>query len=213
MPRAPFLYALTLLMAASPLDDEPGTGRACKDELSLTARFDKAVFRPSDPIELRFTLRNESDAPIYIADGFLSPDYHEAGPGRHFELEVTAGDDRHLKFWSGMSSEGTALAERRVFKLEPNGVYNGTIRLSAGAALDADAANQPHALRGGSFEEADTGQTHVLGKDEQKYRVAVRYRVEDHDHPPLNPPAGFRNDLLWTGTMTTTPVVFAIAEN
>ena len=205
---------LTLILAAATaLADESRTpGSAKKDGLSLTIRLGKKVYRPTDEVKLSFELKNENDKDLFIADSFLAPGYHEAGPGRIFEVHITVeGKNRH-DFWSGMMTEGFASCTRKVFKLKPGERYEGAIRISAGAEKDKDFASRPHGQRGGSLEDKETRRKHVLGKDGRKYSVALRYQVNPDRHGVWKPPADFKEELLWKGELTSSPVDFEIAE-
>src|SRR5262249_44011621 len=152
------------------------------DGLSLSVSLDKKVYRPADEVKLSFKLKNETDKDMFIGDGFLAPNYHEAGPGRHFEVHITAEKQTPLYFWSGMATEGNASGARRIFALKPGKTYEGFIRISAGAKNDEKRAVRPHEQRGGSLEDKKTHKKHVLGKDGRKYTVALLYQVNPKSH-------------------------------
>jgi hypothetical protein len=203
---------LALVASAAPVPDRLKPGTAKKDGLALTVTLNKQAFAPDDEIVLSFQLKNETDKVLFVADGYLGPKYHEAGPGRHFEVHVTANETAPLYFWSGMATEGRTGGIRRVFKLKPGESYTGTIRLSAGAANDRDFASRPHEERGGSFENIATRQRHVLGKDARKYTVSLRYHVDPESQSAWEPPEDFKQELLWRGELRSSPVSFEIAE-
>jgi hypothetical protein len=207
----PVLLAGVSLLAAAPAPDvKPKAGYAKKDGLSLTVTLDKKTYRPDDEIDLRFALKNESNKVLFVGDGFLGPDYHEAGPGRHFEVHVKAGGKDSLFFWSGTATEGTTSGIRKVFRLKPGEQYKGSIRLSAGSEKDQKRAELPHAQRGGSFEDEASRKRHVLGNDGTRYTVEVRYQVDPNSHGVWMPPEDFKNELLWKGSLTTAPLEFAV---
>src|SRR5262249_553800 len=135
--------ALMAALASAP-DEKTKAGYAKKDGLSLTVTLDRKSYGPADEIVLHFALKNESDQLLFVGDGHLAPDYHEAGPGRHFEVHVKSGGKDALYFWSGLATEGEASGVRKVFKLKPREEYKGSIRLSAGAAKDKKRAELPH---------------------------------------------------------------------
>jgi len=208
-----FVAVGVVLAAASglPADEKPRAGYAKKAGLSLTAGLDKKTYEPADEIVLRFALKNEGDKGLFVADGFLAPDYHEAGPGRHFEVHVKAGGKDALYFWTGMMTEGRASGVRKVFKLEPGEEYKGAIRLSAGGPKDEKYAELPHKQRGGSFEGQAARKKHMLGADGRKYSVELRYQVDPKVRGAWKPPADFQDALLWTGGLTTAPLEFEVA--
>src|SRR4051794_12940711 len=155
--------------------------------LSLTVTLGKRLFGPADDVEVAFTLKNESDKVLFVGDGHFAPRYHEAGPGRHFEVHVTAPGKRPLHFWSGMLSSCTASGIRRVFPLRPGESYKGTILLRAGG--------EDRTRRGGSFEDVAARQAHKLGEDGRTYAVSLRYQVNPESHGVWEPPAGFKKEL------------------
>lgn len=193
--------------ATVPPADLPAT----KDGLSLAVRTSKKVFAADEPVDMFFTLKNESGKDLFIGDGFLAPKYHEAGPSRHFEVLATVKPRTHLRFWSGQLTEGRASGARRPFLLKPGGTYSGSIRLSAGAANDAQRASRPHEERGGSFEDVTTEKTHTFGTDAHKYSVVLRYQVVKDSHGIWEPPADYQADLLWKGALDSRPVEFEVA--
>ena len=190
---------------------KPKAGYAKKDGLSLTVTLDKKSYGPADEIVLRFALKNESDKVLFVGDGHLAPDYHEAGPGRHFEVHVESGGKDALYFWSGLATEGRAAGIRKVFKLKPGEEYKGSIRLSAGIERDEKRAELPHEQRGGSFEDKASHKRHILGKDGQRYTVELRYQVDPKSHGVWKAPADFKDELLWKGTLTSAPVKFEVS--
>src|SRR5260370_31420928 len=87
-----FIVGVALMAASAPAPDEkPKAGYAKKDGLSLTVTLDKKSYGPADEIVLQFALKNESDKLLFVGDGHLAPDYHEARPCRHFEVHVKSG--------------------------------------------------------------------------------------------------------------------------
>src|SRR5262249_45305378 len=158
-------------------------------------------FTPNDEIKVSFKLRNETDRDLFVGDGYLGPGYQETGPGRHFELHVTAEKKSPLYFWSGTMTEGHTSGIRKVFKLKPGQTYEGFIRVSAGAANDKNFANRPHEDRGGSFEDKTTHKQHVLGKDGRRYTLELLYQVNPESHGVWKPPGDFKDELLWKGTL------------
>jgi hypothetical protein len=206
----PFVVVGVVVAAAAAVADEK-PGHAKKDGLSLTVTLDKMTFEPADEIVVRFALKNETDKDLFVGDGYLGPDYHETGPGRHFEVHVKSGEKDPLHFWSGMLTEGTTAGIRKVFRLKPGEEFKGIIRLSAGAAKDADRGKLPHKDRGGTFEDKGTRKAHVLGKDGRKYTVELRYQVNPKSHGVWEPPADFKNELLWKGELTSAPQEFEVS--
>jgi RNA polymerase sigma factor (sigma-70 family) len=188
-------------------------GNAKKDGLSLTIGLDKKRYRLSDEVKLSFKLKNETTKDLFVGDGWLAPKYHEAGPGRHFEVHITADRKSSLTFWTGMLTEGQTAGIRKVFKLKPGETFEGTIRISAGAEKDAEFAKRLHELRGGSLEDNQTRKKHVLGKDGRKYTLTLRYQVNPDSHGVHDPPAGFKEKLLWKGKVTSIPVEFEITDD
>jgi hypothetical protein len=206
MPRLILTVGTFFLAAASTRPAEPDptkAGVARKGGLSLTVTLAKRSFGPADDVLLAFTLKNESDKVLYVGDGHLAPRYHEAGPGRHFEVHVTAPGKRPLHFWSGTLTEGGTAGIRRVFRLRPGEAYKGTILLRAGGE-DKD-------RRGGSFEDVAARKAHVLGRDGRAYSVSLRYQVNPGSHGVWQPPADFKKELLWTGELTSSPLAFEVA--
>jgi hypothetical protein len=208
------LFGLALFTAKTTLraDEQPQVGHAKKDGLSLTVSLDKDTFGPADEIVVTFKLKNETEKDLFLGDGYLAPDYHEAGPGRHFEVHVTTEKKVPLRFWSGTGTEGTTSGIRKVFLLKPGKTYEGSIRLSAGAKNDAEFATGPHGIRGGSFENTKTRRRHVLGADGQKYTLSLRYQVDPKSHGVWKPPADFKEDLLWKGVLTSSPIEFKVSR-
>jgi hypothetical protein len=182
-------------------------GHASKDGLSLTVTLNKRAYRPNDGVVLHFALKNETRQVLVIEGGHLAPTYHEAGPGRHFEVHVKADGKRPLFFWSGTGTEGHTSGVRKPFVLKPGEALQGIIRLSAGADNDRARASLPHEDRGGTFEDQVSRKAHVLGRDARKYTVALRYRVRPSGRAPVAPKDGRR----WVGEMTTAPLAFTVA--
>ena len=214
MPKL-FLTAGLLLLVATThtrADENPNPGFAKSDGLSLSVSLDKKVYRPADEEKLSFKLTNETDKDMFIGDGFLAPNYHEAGPSRHFEVHIIAEKKTPLYFWSEMATEGKASGARRVFALKPGKTYEGSIRISAGAENDEKRAERPHEQRGGSLEDKKTHKKHVLGKDGRKYTVALLYQVNPKSHGVWEPPAEFKDELLWKGEITCGPVEFEVRQ-
>jgi hypothetical protein len=212
MSKACFVVGVALMVVSAPApDDKPKAGYAKKDGLSLTVTLDKKCYGPADEIVLQFALKNESDKVLFVGDGHLAPDYHEAGPGRHFEVHVKAGGKDALSFWSGLATEGKASGVRKVFKLKPGEEYKGSIRLSAGVEKDEKRAELPHEQRGGSFEDKASRKRHTLGKDGQRYTVELRYQVDLESHGVSKPPADFKDELLWKGSLTSAPLEFEVS--
>jgi hypothetical protein len=201
-----FLSITSLLVVAASAglaNDKPKPGQAKKDGLSLTVCLDKKIYKPTDEVNLSFKLKNEGDRDIFIGDGFLAPGYHEAGPGRHFEVHISAEDRKALNFWSGLATEGDASGIRGVFKLKSGETYEGSILISAGAEKDKD---------GGRLRDKGTDKEHVLGKDGRKYGVGLRYQVNPKTHGVWKPPAEFKEELLWKGAMTSSPIQFEVVD-
>src|SRR5688572_27944065 len=113
--------------AAAHAQDRPRSKPVSKDGLSLTVSLDKSEYRSGEPVTISFVLKNDGDGAIFIGDGYLAPDYHEAGPGRHFEVHMTADGNKPLYFWSGTMTEGSGAGIRRVFRLDRGETYKGTI--------------------------------------------------------------------------------------
>lgn len=185
--------------ATTPSADLP----ALKDGLSLAVRTSKKVFAPDEPVDLFFTLKNESGKDMFIGDGFLAPKYHEAGPGRHFEVLALAKPRSELRFWSGQLTEGRASGARRPFLLKPGGTYSGSIRLSAGVAKEG--------ARDGSFENIATEKAHAFGVDAHRYAVVLRYQVVKDSYGIWEPPTDYKEELLWKGTLDSRPVEIEVA--
>jgi hypothetical protein len=200
---------LAISLAPAP-PDKPGYAQ--KDGLSLTVRLDKKSHGLADEVVLRFVLKNETDKVLFVADGSLAPGYHEAGPGRHFEVHVKAGGKESLYFWTGMATEGRTAGIRKVFKLGPGEQYKGAIRLSAGVEKDRKRAEQQHEQRGGTFESPVSRRSHVLGRDGRKYTVELRYQVDPESHGVWQPPADFKTGLLWKGKLTSAPLTFEVSD-
>jgi len=208
------LAVVTLIAAAAPAPDvKPKPGYAKKDGLSLTVTLNKKSYGPADEIVLHFALKNESGKALFVGDGFMAPEYHEAGPGRHFEVHVKAGGKDPLYFWSGMATEGDTAGIRKVFKLKPGEEYKGSIRLSAGIEQDEKRADLPHEKWGGSFEDKASRKRHVLGKDGQRYTVELRYQVDPKSHGVWEPPADFKDELLWKGNLNSATLEFEVSAN
>jgi hypothetical protein len=183
MSKASFIVGVALMAASAPAPDEkPKPGYAKKDGLSVTVTLDKKSYGPADEIVLQFALKNESDKLLFVGDGHLAPDYHEAGPGRHFEVYVKSGGKDALSFWSGLATAGDAAGVRKVFKLKPGEEYKGSIRLSAG-----------------------------VEKDGQRYTVELRYQIDPDSHGVREPPTEFKDELLWKGSLTTAPIEFEVS--
>jgi hypothetical protein len=198
------LLGLLLGLGAAPAAPAPLRARIAQTRLgglSLTVRLDKQAFGPADEVALSFELKNESGKELFVGDGYLAPAYHEAGPGRHFEVLVTADGKAPLYFWSGTLTEGHTSGIRRPFRLAPGEAYRGVIVLRAGAAQ----AGKKAPRSGGSFENKLTRRQHVLGKDGRRYAVKLSYQVGPGGGV-WQPPAGFKQELLWRGQMTAGPV-------
>jgi len=207
------LLAIWVALAPAPMDrpaKKLRPGFAKTDGLSLSVTLDRKAYGPADEVTLRFVLKNESNRALFIGDSFLSPGYHEAGPGRHFEVHVKAGGKARLYFWSGMLTKCGAGGIRKVFKLKPGEVYKGAIRLCAGTEKAGKLAQRLLEQRGGSFEDRATRKAHVLGKDGRRYTVELRYRVNPQSHGVWQPPADFKDQMLWKGELTSSPLQFAV---
>jgi hypothetical protein len=189
MTRLRTTTALVLGLCVGPAQaaDGPAT-RAEKAPLRLTIRLDRDAYKAGDRVALRFELRNESQAPLYVGDGFLAPGAHEVGPHRHFELSASDADGARLRFWSAALSEGHAAGARRVFRVAPGESYRGEVVLSAG-----------------SFATLTTDRKHALGVDGRKYTLALRYEVNDN-FGVHEPPTGFKKELLWKGALQSNEV-------
>ncbi len=206
------LVGAALLAAPAPLPvEKQRAGYAKKDGLSVTVTLDRKSYGPADAIVLHFALKNETDRPLFVGDGYLAPSYHEAGPGRHFEVHVKSGGKDALYFWSGMATEGHTSGIRKVIRLKPGEEYRGSIRLSAGIEKDEKAATVSHEQRGGSFEDMATCKRHVLGKDGRYYTVELRYQVDPKSHGVWEPPADFKDASLWKGSLTSAPLEFEVS--
>jgi hypothetical protein len=179
-----------------------------KDGLSLLIRVDKKVFAPGDAVTVRFRLRNETDHDLFVGDGFLGPAYQEVGPYRHFELHLTADRKAPLYFWSGQLTEGRTSGIRKVFKLQPGQSYEGSVCVRA--AGKEDFAKQAPEERGGSLEDRTTRKKHVLGQDGRKYLVELLYQVNPEYRGAWEPPADFKEELLWKGAMWSGPIEFEV---
>jgi hypothetical protein len=210
------LAVLGLLVAgsvlAAPVPERLKPGQASKGGLSLTVTLNKQTFRPADEIVLSFVLKNESKQVLFVGDGYLGLAYHETGPGRHFEGHVRAAERTPLLFWSGILTEGRTCGIRRVFQLKPGQSYTGSLRLSAGRENDANPANRKQEDRGGSFEDQNARQAHVLGRDARRYTVSLRYQVRPDSHGVWQPPADFKKELLWQGELTSSPIPFEVLD-
>ncbi len=139
---------------------------------------------------------------MFIGDGYLAPDYHEAGLGRHFEAHVTAKGKNPLYFWSYPLTEGDTSGVRKAFRLKPGEAYDGSIVLRSA----------PGKKSGGTFEDMKTRQRHVLGKDALEYYVQLVCQVNPESHIVLEPPADFKDDLLWKGFLISSPIEIRINE-
>jgi hypothetical protein len=209
MSPAFFFIGGALLAAPAPL---PKAGCARKDGLSLTVTLDRKSHGPADEVVLRFILKNESDRILFVGDGYLAPNYHEAGPGRHFEVHVKSDGRDALYFWSGMATEGTTSGIRSVFRLKPGEEYKGSIPLTPGLEKDEKRAGLALEQRGGSFEDMASRTRHTLGKDGHRYTVELRYQVNPKSHGVWKPPADFKDALLWNGEMTSVPLEFEVSS-
>jgi hypothetical protein len=195
------------ILGSGAMGQDKVTSKAVEKEgLSLTISLDKAAYRLGEEIKLSFELKNVSNRDMFIGDGFLAPDYHEAGPARHFEILITADDRKELRFWSGASTEGGTAGVRKVFPIAPGGTYGGRIRI--GREIDPKLA---HEERGGSLEEKETGKRHVLGIDGKKYTLILRYQVNPRTHGVVKPPSGFADALLWTGSLDSQPLALEVS--
>ncbi len=65
--------------------------------------------------------------------------------------------------------------------------------------------------RGGTFEDKTTRKPHVLAKDGQRYTVELRYQIDPDSHGVREPPAAFKDELLWRGSLTTAPLEFEVS--
>lgn len=209
----PFASVVAVLatVAMSVAEAKPKAGYAKEEGLSLTVSLDKKAYAPADDIDLRFALKNETDRALFVGDGFLAPDYHEAGPSRHFEVHVKAGGKDPLYFWSGSATEGSTAGIRKVFKLKPGDEYKGHIRLVAGTGTKVEGAKFPQDLRGGGFENIASRKRHTLGKDGTQYTVELRYQVDPKTHGVWKPPADFKDELMWQKAMTSAPLEFEVS--
>jgi len=176
-----------------------------KDGLSLTISLDKKKYKPDEKITLHFELKNVYEKAMWVGDGFLAPEYHEAGPGRHFEVHVTADEGHQLYFWSGAETEGPQGAVRRVVALESGATYKGDIRL-----YRRFAAGQPPDEQGGAFEDTETRRNHVLGVDGHLYQVTLRYQVDSRTHRVWEALSDFSAEGLWEGVIDSAALVFEV---
>jgi hypothetical protein len=147
--------------------------RPGNEPVAATISLARKVYQPDEEITLKFQIKNVSDKPLYVGDGFLAPAYHEAGYMRHFDVLLTAEEETHLRFWSGLSTKCESIGCRKVFRLNPGQSYDGSIRLSAGRENDKNFASRPHEDRGGSFEAISARKPHVLGVDGKKYSLVL----------------------------------------
>jgi hypothetical protein len=200
------LAPLVLLFATVALaaEDKPADPSAARQTgLSLTITLDKVTYAKADDIKLAFVLKNETGKDLFIGDGYLGPAYTEVGPSRHFELHLSDGKDSFY-FWSGTLTEGHTSGIRKVFRLKPGETYKGNIVLKR-------LTTKPGEDRGGSFENRTTRKQHVLGVDGSKYTVALLYRVTEN-HGVWEPPADFRQELLWTGEILSKSLAFEVSD-
>lgn len=212
--------ALLCVSCVSVADDQPAggdkapTGQGKKDGLSLTASLEKKAFRPGEDITLSFQLKNESDKPLYIGDGFLAPDYHEVGNQRHFEMYMTDENGTKLFFGSDRLTEGSTAGVRKVFPLKPGETYTGSLYLVASGRKEVKINGYPAKTKSGFVLDAKSREKHELGKDGRKYALTLLYRCEPSSFgvtPGTKPPEGFKEELLWKGQITTSPLEFEIA--
>jgi hypothetical protein len=168
--------------------------RALWNALKFSIRTDKDTYRAGDKVDLHYEFTNKGKTPLYVSDGFLSPEHHETGPGRHFELRAFADRDVPLVFWSEQLTEGNAAGVRKVYKVAAGEAHKGTISLSSG-----------------SFENQLTRKRHVLGKDAGRYRLALQHVVGDN-FGILDPPKGFDENLLWQGRLLSNEVEIHFKE-
>lgn len=173
------------------------TGYDIKRGLSLTAMMNQDSFSPEDEVKISFSLKNHNEGAMYVSDGFLAPDYHEAGPGRHFEVYAFAGSRNPLMFWSGKATEGGASGARRVFALKSGETYEGSIAIRSADEKDP----------GGSFENKKTRKRHRFGDDAKRYTIQLVYHVNPDSHGVWEPPADFDRGALWTGVLISSPIV------
>jgi hypothetical protein len=197
----PFVLLASIALAAE--DKTGGPGAARQTGLSLTVSLDKQAYTIADDIKLSFVLKNETGKDLFIGDGFLAPAYTEVGPGRHFEVRVSDGKDS-MYFWSGTATEGRTAGIRKVFRLKPGETYKNAIFL-------VRPNPKQNEERGGSFENRTTNKPHVLGKDGRKYTVVLHYQVNEN-FGLWEPPADFRQELLWLGEVSSKPVAFEVSE-
>ena len=68
-----------------------------------------------------------------------------------------------------------------------------------------------HEGRGGTFEDRTIHKPHVLGRDGRRYTVELLYQINPESHGAWEPPADFRDELLWRGKLTTAPLEFEVS--
>ena len=76
----------------------------------------------------------------------------------------------------------------------------------------AAAAGKEKEQDAGHFADKTTRKQHVLCKDGRKYSVALHYQVNPKSHGIWKPPAEFKEELLWKGEMTSSPLEFEFAD-
>jgi len=179
-----------------------------KDGLSLTVSLDKSAYRTGEEVTLSFEIKNESDKEIFIGDGFLAPGYTEAGPGRHFEVHITADGNNPLNFWSGTMTEGGTAGVRKVFRLDSGATYKGVICI-----FRRFEAKQATERLGGSLEDKASRKRHVFAKDGRGYAVVLRYQVSLKTHGVSKAPPEFSDQLLWKGVLDSEPIELEIRDN
>jgi hypothetical protein len=70
------LIGIVVLVFPILSDDASRQGQADKNKkspLALSIAVDKKVFQPQDAVNVVFHIRNVSDKPVFIGDGYLGP--------------------------------------------------------------------------------------------------------------------------------------------
>jgi hypothetical protein len=160
-----------------------------KPALEITVALDRITYKLGDKVVMEFTIKNVSTGDLWIGDGFLAPEHHEVGPGRHFELVTTDAAGTDLRYWGTRLTEGKTSGIRKVFKLKPGDTYRGKVVLSEGG-----------------FATVKTDKRHLLGTDSAEYKMKLVYQVNPETHGVWMPPKDLDKELLWNGLITSNTV-------